>query len=310
MRVTQHRYHAANNLESFLRLGDNPDDYRIYHHTACPGIDNPADQFPVIDTLLSIPFSLIHTLPRLTGLVPPTIHQQRLITMGYEIVRLWWWDPPRDVIESSKGIRPTRNNKKRNPQPQPIHLISATWSTTKPISTFGTFAGQSSSSDYHQVPRPIELPSEQILFGTTPSVLLDREGLLLTVPDEGSAEPISETRANKGFITSSRVTRAWDAQSTELTNDSDVTDESTEAESTEALDVDGKSKIYMPSLDVISWYEKVVNCALEPLLPLTPTPFERGVIGSQSVNDILMIKGLINTQAYLHFFDLLSFSLS
>jgi len=232
MRVTQHRYHAANNLERFLRLGDNPNDYRTYQYTACPGIDNPADQFPVIDTLLSIPFSLIHTLPRLTGLVPPTIHQQQLVTMGYEIVRLWWWDPPRDVIESSKGIRPTLptcNNEKRRPQPQPIHLISATWSTTKPIIKVGTFVAQLSSSDPHQVPRPIDLPS---------------------------AEPINETRANKGVFTRSRVTRVWDAQSTELTQDSDVIDESTEA-----LAVNGKFKIYLPSLNVISWYEKVVDCA-------------------------------------------------
>jgi hypothetical protein len=305
MRFTQHRYHAANNLERFTRLGDNPNDDRTYQYTACPGIDNSADQFPVIDTLLSIPFSLIHTLPRLTALVPPTIHQQQLITMGYEIMRLWWWDPPRDMIEGSRGIRPTRNNKKRNPRPQPIHLISATFSTTKPTITFGTFTAQSSSSDPHQVPRPIELPSGQILFGTMPSVSLDREGLLLTVPDEGSAEPMSVTRANKDFVTSSRVTRAWDSQSTALTEDSDVIDESTEAS-----DVDGKSKNYSSSLEVISWYEKVVDCATEPLLPLTPTPFERGVIGGQSINDILMIKGLIDTQVYLHFFDLISFSLS
>ena len=138
-----------------------------------------------------------------------------------------------------------------------------------------------------------------------PSVLLDREGLLLTVPDGGSAELMSVTRANKGFITSSRVKRAWDAQSAELTEDLDIIDESTEA-----LDVDGKSKIYSPSFDVILWYEKVVDCAPEPLLPLTRTPLERGVIGGQSVNDTLMIKGLIDTQVYLHFFDLSSFSLS
>jgi len=55
----------------------------------------------------------------------------------------------------------------------------------------------------------------------------------------------------------------WDAQSAELTEDSDAIDESTEAS-----DVDRKFKNHLPSFDVISWYGNVVDCAPEPLLPL------------------------------------------
>ena len=110
MRVTQHRYHAGNNFERFIRIGDNPNGDRIYQYTACPGVDNP-----VIDTLLSIPFSLIHTLPRLAGLVPPTIHRQQLITMGYEIMRLWWWDSPRDMIKDQRQLSQQQKKKSATP---------------------------------------------------------------------------------------------------------------------------------------------------------------------------------------------------
>ena len=61
------------------------------------------------------------------------------------------------------------------------------------------------------------------------------------------------------------------------------------------------------SLDIISWYEKVVDCRAEPL-PFTPASFERGVIGGLSTNDILMIKGLIAPPVYIQFLDLGSFS--
>ena len=96
----------------------------------------------------------------------------------------------------------------------------------------------------------------------------------------------------------------WDAQSVELTEDSDTIDESTEAS-----DVDGKFKKSLPPFDVVSWYGNLVNCAPEPLLPLTPTPFERGKFGGQSVNDVLMIRGLIHPPVYLQFFDLSFFTL-
>jgi hypothetical protein len=59
----------------------------------------------------------------------------------------------------------------------------------------------------------------------------------------------------------------------------------------------------------MSWYEQVVDVGGKPLLPsLTPTPYEKGIIASQSVNDILMIKGLIDPLQYIRYFDLDVFS--
>lgn len=57
------------------------------------------------------------------------------------------------------------------------------------------------------------------------------------------------------------------------------------------------------SLDIKSWCQNVINSEPEPP-SLVPTPFERGVIASLSVNDILMIRGLIHPLVYVQFINL------
>jgi hypothetical protein len=71
--------------------------------------------------------------------------------------------------------------------------------------------------------------------------------------------------------------------------------------------IQDKSTICPSSLDIMSWYQKADNSEPEPPPSLIPTPFERGIIGSMSVNDVLMVKGLINTLVYIQFIDLSSF---
>ena len=61
------------------------------------------------------------------------------------------------------------------------------------------------------------------------------------------------------------------------------------------------------SSEILSWYEQVAESAPEPL-PLIPGSFERGVIGGMSTNDVLMIKGLIDSRVYIQFLDLSLFS--
>jgi len=125
--VTPHRYHAAENLAAFIREG--PHGHHIYYPQDCPGIDNGASHhhFPVIDTLLSIPFSLLHNLPRLVAMIPLTIYQQKLVTMGTEILMRWWWDPPSDSIEKSKKIH--LHDSTRSAKPPPIHHHSRSGTT-------------------------------------------------------------------------------------------------------------------------------------------------------------------------------------
>jgi hypothetical protein len=59
--------------------------------------------------------------------------------------------------------------------------------------------------------------------------------------------------------------------------------------------------------DLLPWLN-AVTCDDEKMPPLTRGSFKRGVIGSMSVNDILMIKGLIDPGVYVEFIDLEPFS--
>jgi hypothetical protein len=54
--------------------------------------------------------------------------------------------------------------------------------------------------------------------------------------------------------------------------------------------VEDKFAICPSSSDIVLWYQKVMNSETEPD-PLIPTLFKRGVIGSMSVNDVLMARG-------------------
>jgi len=83
------------------------------------------------------------------------------------------------------------------------------------------------------------------------------------------------------------------------TEDSDTTSDTTT--------VQDRSSTRLSSSDILLWSQNVVESDLESLL-LTLTPFERGVISSYSVNDILMIKGLIPSLVCIQFLDLSKFS--
>jgi len=77
----------------------------LYYSWDCPGSDNPASQnnFPIVKTILSVPFSLIHNLPRLCAIMTYTPFQQQLIVKSLEIMYLWWWDPSLDEIRDPEG---------------------------------------------------------------------------------------------------------------------------------------------------------------------------------------------------------------
>ena len=68
-------------------------------------------------------------------------------------------------------------------------------------------------------------------------------------------------------------------------------------------DVEDKSTNCLSSADIVAWSWNVMNSRPEPP-SLTSDSFERGVIASMTVNDILMIKGLVNPAVYIQFFDL------
>jgi hypothetical protein len=74
-------------------------------------------------------------------------------------------------------------------------------------------------------------------------------------------------------------------------------------------DVDSKPLEVMSTADVLAWLRRVdVGETIQQPSLLAPTPFEKGVIGGRSMNDMLMIKGLIDPMVYLQYMDLSLFS--
>jgi hypothetical protein len=223
--------------------------------------------------------------------------------MGVEIIRLWWWDPPSDMIDRSCRIRlrnltENRQDDIRQAKPDPIHHPSrtdTTFRTKQPVITYGTRTMQCPSHNLNQDEGTVELPSGQILLGTTPSLSWDRDGILLT-PREGLAKMEDVQCTDKSLVSwaATPTSEAWDFRTLEgfQADDDDLDDIEDAEESPSGC---------LTSFDIMSWYDKVVDSGLEPL-PLTPSPFERGVMGGLSVNDVLMIKGLIDPRAYIQFF--------
>jgi hypothetical protein len=242
----------------------------------------------------------------LAAILPFTTHQQQLIAMGGEIIRLWWWDPSPEMINRSLEIRnqnlaANQHDDTPNAKRHPIHhqsRRSTTFLMKRPTTTFGAHTTNSPSHNLNQGKRAVERHLGPIFLGTPTHFDWFTDGMMLTDGDEGLTKQDLQ-RVDDGImagVTGSPVTsEAW----TE-TEDSDVI--------SDIMAVQDKSTICPSSLDIASWSEKVVNSGPELLL-LTPTSFERGVIASMSVNDILMVKGLIHPSVYLQFFDLTSFCL-
>jgi hypothetical protein len=116
---TPHRWHAGVHYQGTLRNLPDDTDTTGFRKGQCPGIDPPhPNPFPVIDTLLSIPFSLLFNLPRLQGLISGSTFRLDLIKMATEVATLWAWDP--DVPMNT----PLVLNSQRDTMPQPIYDAS------------------------------------------------------------------------------------------------------------------------------------------------------------------------------------------
>ena len=69
-----------------------------------------------MNTLLSIPFSILFNIPRLAGLLTSNTFRLDLLGMALEIKPLWAWDP-----DISPSIPITVSNAQRSPMPRPIN---------------------------------------------------------------------------------------------------------------------------------------------------------------------------------------------
>ena len=69
---------------------------------------------------------------------------------------------------------------------------------------------------------------------------------------------------------------------------------------------EGKSSSVLFLSDILSWANNVIG-GEEKMLPLTATPYEKGIVGG-SANNVLMARGLIHPLVYLNYVDLEKFS--
>jgi hypothetical protein len=283
------------------------DEEKIYYARDCPGVHPPSNNaFPTIRTLLSIPFSLLHALPRLSAIVPRSQYQHELIVMGEEIVFLWSWDPsPAEV--ALLPIRAARNNTRtvRTPQPIPIRdRNNVTFDAMRPHITFGSATGvHRADHNVRSVPdgTAFELASGQVAISVIP-LLSWGSGAGLQLSD-GDGEQL-DTNYKETDLTHDTIATFLEGFSETISVSSN--------ESREWQDPEEKTRdqCWSPSA-IVDWSNMIIDENEKTLLkvpPLIPTSFEKGIIGGMSTNDFLMIKGLIDPRLYIQYMHLELFS--
>jgi hypothetical protein len=205
-------------------------------------------------------------------MAPHSEHQYALFMMATKIVQMWWWDPP-NITPLTPAI--SMNAPAIHTKPHPINHPSRLNITFKRIQPVPFFPNHCSFM-------PVE-PAIECL-GRPASHIWDE-----TLPTKEDLERI-DISIMAGITGSPLTSEAW-----------------TESEDGDEIDgIQDKPKICPSPFDIPLWYQKVKS-GPEPL-PLTQSSFERGVIASMTVNDILMVKGLIDPAVYVQFLDLGSFS--
>ena len=245
-------------------------------------------------------------------MIPTSKYQSDLIVMAQHVVFLWSWDPSPQELNQSKAISAANYGASRgqSPQPQPIHHPSrqnTTFTSIRPHITFGVT--NLPSSAHHLIPRAdsvrdrstFELPSGEILVCTSPLISWKGgDGLQLTAVNELTA--VNKLQPKMHDVELEPLHQA-------IEEDFELISELSGG-SSEAQDVESKPPNATSLVDVLDWLTHVDDSkgTTQQPLPLYPTPFKRGIIGSMSSNDILMIRGLIDPGLYVQYTDLSSFS--
>jgi hypothetical protein len=292
MPFTEHRWHSHGS--AVVRL----DEERTYFARHCPGdagvhprSNNP---FPTIRTLLSIPFSLLHTVPRLSAIVPRSRYQHELIAMGKEIIFLWSWDP--SPLEVEQLTIRTAQNRTRTPQPISIHdRQNITFNAMRPHVTFGPATGvHRADHSAKSIPdrTTFELASGKVSISVIPHLSWGSgDGLQLS---DGDGEQLDK----EADLTHENIATSLEVFSETMSASSN--------ESHEWQDPEQKTRdqCWSPT-DIVDWSNMIINdkekmsSTVPPLIP--PTSFEKGIIGGMSTNDFLMIKGLIDPGLYVRY---------
>ena len=278
------------------------DEERTYYSRDCPGVHPPSNNpFPTIRTLLSIPFSLLHTVPRLSAIVPRSQYQHELIAMGEEIIFLWSWDPSLVEVEQSTIRAARHSHGARTPQPIPIRdRQNITFDAMPSHVTFGPATGVHRADHIaRSIPdrTTFELASGKDSISVI-SHLSRGSGAGLQLSD-GDGEQL-DMDYKEADLTHENIAVFLEGFSETISVSSN--------ESHEWQDPEEKTRDqhWSPS-DIVDWSNMIIDDN-EKVPPLIPTSVEKGIIGGMSMNDVLMIKGLIDPGLYVQYMFLELFS--
>ncbi len=224
--------------------------------------------------MLSIPFSILHNLPRLSGLVNSSDYRSDLVTMSIEITTLWAWDPDAPPPNTSVVA-----SNQRNPMPRPIHDDSrrnVTFANMRPsrIALNSQHVGTTANSTQFSCISQADTGAYTI--GIRPVVHFE-DGILKTVPMDLD---MNQEKEKICHIYTHAATSSFH-----------------------------RSPSYLEH--IVAWVKEVEKEILDPPpvdLDFDSGRFTPGVMGGMTMNDILMIKGLINPLDYVRFHDLHLFS--
>ncbi|KAJ6498300.1 hypothetical protein DFH09DRAFT_1204064 [Mycena vulgaris] len=288
--ILRHRLHMRGRLD--LPRYTTVDSAAEFWSTAeMPGVPG-ARRFPVVDTLLSIPFSILHNAPRLAALHPMTEYQVKLLAIATEIMFLWDWDPEPGDYLNSIVFRATSTPA----WPPPVNDSSRT----------GTISGLISPSINLCPPasNPIfmpfnELANGQVLISAVP-VEYSKEGGLVAVA------PASFNNAARPFKIQSSVasgSSSWPSEPETEIFDLDFDVESCDEETHPPTSLSHEA--------VSLWVDDTAGagCETEEPTPLEKTPFCPGLHGGARGNDTLMRTGALSPREYVRYYDLSAFSI-
>ena len=195
--------------------------------------------------------------------------------MGQEIVSLWYWDP----LPSHEGHLNTSvcmGNNPCNALPVPISNRSDTFDALRPSAHGEVYERADAKQARPTFQSPSHLDLEEMTSGTC----------------QGSEDGLQSSTE------SDSLNRSW------MTGDADLGFGYSDCPSS-SMDAN-KSSSELLSSDILAWANNVIGGG-EKMLPLTATPYEKGIVGG-SANNVLMARGLVHPLVYLNYVDLEKFS--
>jgi hypothetical protein len=234
----------------------------------------PTTRSLLFELCFSIPFSLLHTVPRLSAMFPRSPYQHELITMGEEILFLWSWDPSPGEVELL-NIPAAQNNSRtaRTPQPRPIRdRQNVTFDAMRPHVTFGPATGvHRADHSARSVPDGaiFELASGQVAISGIPHFSWGSSaGLQLSDRDTEQLD----MNYKETDLTHETITTFLEGFSETISVSSN--------ESREWQDPEEKTRdqCWSPS-DIVDWSNMIVDENEKKVPSLIPTSFEKGIIG-------------------------------